>query len=30
MSDRDYEKEYREHGGTERQKKRRAAGNKAR
>lgn len=27
---RDYEKEYREHGGTEEQKKRRAARNKAR
>jgi hypothetical protein len=27
---RDYAKEYREHGGTERQKKRRAARNKAR
>jgi len=28
--DRDYSKEYREHGGTEKQKKRRAARNKAR
>ena len=28
--DRDYSKEYREHGGTEEQKKRRAARNKAR
>ena len=30
MAQRDYDKEYREHGGTERQKKRRAARNKAR
>jgi hypothetical protein len=28
--ERDYKKEYREHGGTEKQKKRRAARNKAR
>ena len=29
MAQRDYDKEYREHGGTERQKKRRAARKKA-